>query len=119
MINLVAAVTDELGGTLTTRLPANVVYTESALRTAGLHDCISGNTESADVTLCDIGFTKNITRSVRVVMETLTLFITEIADRSLHPRLRSIREETVSYGESHGYFARCYSTFPQHLFEKG
>ena len=27
------------------RLRANIVYTESALRTAGLDDCISGNTE--------------------------------------------------------------------------
>lgn len=45
MIDLVAAVTDELEGALTTRLRANVVYIESALRTAGLDDCISGNTE--------------------------------------------------------------------------
>lgn len=52
-------------------------------------------------------------------METLTLFITEIADRSLHLRLRSIREGTVSYSESHRYFARYYPTFPQQLFENG
>ena len=45
-------------------------------------------------------------------METSTLFIVEIADRSLHSRLKGICEE------SHRYFAQYYSTFPQHPFEK-
>ena len=51
-------------------------------------------------------------------METSTIFIVDIADRSLRFRLKGICEETVSYGESRRYFARYYSTFPQHPFEK-
>ena len=40
-----AAVTDELGGASTTRLHANDVYTEFALRIARFDDCISGGAE--------------------------------------------------------------------------
>ena len=43
--SLVAAVTDQLGGTSTTRLRANDVYTEFALRIAGFDDCSSDNAE--------------------------------------------------------------------------
>ena len=51
-------------------------------------------------------------------MDTLTLFIVEIADRSLLSELRGIYEETMSYSESHRYFVRSYPTFPQQLLKK-
>ena len=55
---------------------------------------------------------------IQVVMDTLILFIVEIADRSLLSELRGIYEETVSYSESHRYFVRSYPTFPQQLQKK-